>query len=64
MEHLIINRSIQERAESVSKKIGEKLTPEIKNSLRNALTMEEVEEVVSCKKLMYCYCENVSPLGT
>ena len=52
MEHLIINRSIQERAESVSKKIGEKLTPEIKNSLRNALTMEEVEEVVSCKKLM------------
>ncbi|KAJ7330759.1 RNA binding [Desmophyllum pertusum] len=38
-------KSIKERAESVSKKIGEKLTPEIKNSLNNALTMEEVEEV-------------------
>ncbi|KAL9954080.1 hypothetical protein ACROYT_G041574 [Oculina patagonica] len=38
-------KSIRERAETVSKKIGEKLTPEIKNSLNNALTMEEVEEV-------------------
>ena len=46
MYHLIC-RSIKERAESVIKKIGEKLTPEIKNSLDNALTMEEVEEVVS-----------------
>lgn len=44
--HLIC-RSIKERAESVSKKIGEKLTPEIKRSLDNALTMEEVEELVS-----------------
>jgi len=44
--HLIC-RSIKERAESVSKKIGEKLTPEIKKCLDNALTMEEVEEVVS-----------------
>ena len=45
---LIINigRSIQDRAASVAKKIGEKLTPEIKNCLNNALTMEEVEEVV------------------
>lgn len=38
-------KSVQEKAESVSKKIGEKLTPEIKNALKNALTMEEVEEV-------------------
>jgi len=38
-------KSIKERAESVSKKIGEKLTPEIKRSLDNALTMEEVEEL-------------------
>ena len=45
---LIINigRSIQDRAASVAKKIGGKLTPEIKNCLNNALTMEEVEEVV------------------
>ena len=42
----IVHRSVQEKAESVSKKIGEKLTPEIKNALKNALTMEEVEEVV------------------
>ena len=39
-------RAIQERAESVSKKIGEKLTPEIRNSLKNAVSLEEVEEVV------------------
>lgn len=45
-QYHLICRSIKERAESVSKKIGEKLTPEIKNSLDNALTMEEVEEVV------------------
>jgi len=40
---------VQERAESVTKKIGEKLTPEIRNSLKNALTMEEVEELVRLK---------------
>jgi len=38
-------KTVQERAESVTKKIGEKLTPEIRNSLKNALTMEEVEEL-------------------
>ena len=42
----VILRAIQERAESVRKKIGEKLTPEIRNSLKNAVSLEEVEEVV------------------
>lgn len=42
----VILRAIQERAESVSKKIGEKLTPEIRNSLKNAVSLEEVEELV------------------
>lgn len=58
IKYHLICRSIRERAESVSKKIGEKLTPEIKNSLDNALTMEEVEEVVSLQNiylLITCY---------
>lgn len=47
-------RAIQERAESVSKKIGEKLTPEIRNSLKNAVSLEEVEEVVGTDNTYNC----------
>ena len=42
----MILRAIQERAESVMKKIGDKLTPELRNSLKNAVSMDEVEELV------------------
>ena len=42
----LICRSIREHAKSVMKKIGDKLSPDIKRSLDNAVTMEEVDEVV------------------
>lgn len=38
-------KAIQERAESVMKKIGDKLTPELRNALKNAVSMDEVEEL-------------------
>ncbi|RMX59849.1 hypothetical protein pdam_00020341 [Pocillopora damicornis] len=40
-----LSKSIREHAKSVMKKIGNKLTPDIKRSLDNAVTMEEVDEV-------------------
>ena len=50
-----MHRTIKERVEKVCKKIGDKLTPEIKASLNSAESLDEVEEIVS----IHIYCAKI-----
>ena len=43
----LFRRALITRAESVEKKIGDKITAEIRKSLSTAQTLDEIEDIVS-----------------
>ena len=48
MYDVLYLRSIESRKDSVIKSIGEKITPDVKQSLKCARTLQEVDDIVSC----------------
>ena len=47
---MVDSRVVESRKESVIKSIGKNVTPDIIQSLKNARTLQEVEDIVSCIK--------------
>jgi transcriptional accessory protein Tex/SPT6 len=45
-------RAVESRKDSVIKSIGEKITPDIRQSLKYARSLQEVEDIVSCINIM------------